>query len=323
MMKKRIISILVLLVVLTSVLVVPMSAGAASTEGKAGQVAVSYGRLNVRSEASQSSARLTTLSNGTYITLLSKSGSWWYAEYNNGKYGYLHSDYIKELSSTKAAVSISYGTLNVRSGAGTSFGKIDSLKNGKNVMVLSDTDGWSRILYDGSKTGYVSSKYLTIDGAKYPAISLNVPSFKQTDSRWANVKLGSSGKTISQIGCATTAIAMVESYRTGTTVYPDAMSKKLKYTSSGNVYWPSNYIQDASISSYKTKIYNILKSGKPVLIGLKNKYGAQHWVVITGYKGGDTIKASSFIINDPGSKTRDDLQDFINVYPYFYKYIYY
>ena len=32
-----------------------------------------------------------------------------------------------------------------------------------------------------------------------------------------------------------------ESYRTGSVIYPDAMSKKLNYTSSGDLYWPSDY----------------------------------------------------------------------------------
>ena len=39
--------------------------------------------------------------------------------------------------------------------------------------------------------------------------------------------IGSSGKTIAQIGCATTGIAMLESYRTGSNIYPDAMSRKI------------------------------------------------------------------------------------------------
>ena len=125
-----------------------------------------------------------------------------------------------------------------------------------------------------------------------------------------------------KIGCATTAIAMMESYRTGTTIYPDAMSKKLNYTSTGSVYWPSHYVTVTSNADYLSKIYNQLKQGKPVLLGAKDSYGTQHWVVITGFTGG-SLTAGSFTINDPGSNTRSNLQQFLNAYPTFYKYFYY
>ena len=51
-------------------------------------------------------------------------------------------------------------TLNVRSGAGTSYSVLGSLSKGTKVEVISTTNGWSKIKYNGS-TGYVSSKYLS------------------------------------------------------------------------------------------------------------------------------------------------------------------
>ena len=49
---------------------------------------------------------------------------------------------------------------------------------------------------------------------------------------------------------------------------------------------------------------------------------AQHWVVITGFAGG-SLSASNFIINDPGTGSRTNLQQFLNAYPTFYKFFYY
>ena len=128
---------------------------------------------------------------------------------------------------------------------------------------------------------------------------------------------------MSKIGCATTAIAMMESYRTGTTIYPSAMVKKLSYTASGSVYWPSHYTAVTSSSGYLNTIYSQLKSGKPVLIGAKNSYGGQHWVVVTGFNGGNSLTTSAFMINDPGSSTRSTLAQFFSDYPYFYKFFIY
>jgi uncharacterized protein YgiM (DUF1202 family) len=317
-MKKFISFILTFILIISSFAV---SGFAATTSSKAGIVSVTSGKLNVRNSASTTSAVIGSLSKGSYVTLMSKSGNWWRVEYNDGKYGYCHADYIKTVTGTPATVNISSGSLNVRSGAGTSYSKIASLYKGEIVIVLSTTNNWSKILFNGTKTGYVSSQYLSSNN--YSKISLNVPSFKQTDSRWANVKIGTSGKTIAQIGCATTAIAMMESYRTGTTIYPDAMSKRLSYSSSGNVYWPSNYTVVTNSSNYLNGIYNQLKNGKPVRFGAKKASGSQHWVVITGYNGGNTLTASGFVINDPGSKSRTTLQALLNEYPTFYKYFYY
>lgn len=289
---------------------------AATMDSYAGAVTTSSGPLNVRSKASTASSVLTSIKKGSYITLISKEGSWWRVEYAKGKYGYCHADYITPVEGMP--VSVNASALNVRSGAGTSYARVANLNRGDVVLKLKTSGDWTRVLYHGTKTGWVSSRYLT--GSSTGSIALTVPVYRQTDSRWANVTLGTSGKTIRDIGCATTAIAMMESYRTGTAIYPDAMSKKLSYTSTGSVYWPSHY---TAVTRYDLNaIYDLLKQGKPVLLGAKKASGGQHWVVITGFTGG-SVTASNFTINDPGSKSRTTLQQFFADYPTFYKYFHY
>ena len=298
----------------------PLPARAAAVASAAGMVDLSYGNLNIRNARSTTAQIVATVPDGSYITLISSSGAWWYVEYADGKYGYCHADYITRVSTNTATVNVSYGSLNVRSGAGASYARIGSLSKGETVIVLSASGGWSRVLYDGVKTGYVSTAYLSTSGG-YSSVSLSVPSFKQTDSRWASMTVGSSGKTMAKIGCATVAIAMMESHRTGQTIYPSTMTKRLSYTPSGNVYWPSNFIAVTNSSNYLSAIYQRLKEGKPVLFGAKNPSGSQHWVVIRGFTGG-TLSAKNFIINDPGSSTRTTLAQFLSAYPTFYKYFY-
>lgn len=298
-----------------------MKAEAATTDSRAGIVATSSAPLNVRIGASSASSVVTTLKKGSYVTLLSKTGSWWKVEYASGKYGYCHADYITVTTGKPVTVNTRSGSLNVRSGPGTGYTRIATVPKGRIVLSLSTSGNWSRILYNGTKTGYVSSQYLSASASGSNALSLSVPSYKQTDSRWAHVQLGTSGKTIAKVGCATTAIAMMESYRTGTTIYPDAMSKQLRYTSTGNVYWPSHYTVVTG-GDYLSSIYNLLKAGKPVLFGAKNSAGGQHWVVVTGFTGG-AVTASNFTVNDPGSQSRTTLQQLLNTHPNFYKYFHY
>ena len=307
---------------LASLFVAPFGASAATAESKAGRITTGSGGLNVRRAAGTSSDIVTSLYKGSYVTLMWRSGDWWYVEYDDGKFGYCHSDYIDTVSATAKVVRTASGRLNVRSGAGTSYSRLGSLPSGEVVLVLWTTGDWSRILYDGSKLGYVNSSYLT-SASSYTAISLSVPHYMQTDKRWASVTLGKSGKTIYRIGCTTTSIAMIETYRTGKTIYPDAMSKKLSYTSTGNVYWPSDYAAVTSTSGYLEKIYAELKAGKPILFGAKTAAGGQHWVVITGYKGGTSLTTSGFTINDPADKTRVTLADLYADYPRFYKFFTY
>lgn len=317
---KRILMLVLTAVLLTGAVLMPVKARGAEESAMAGQVVTASGRLNVRSRGSSGAAVVASLSKGSYVMLSEKSGSWWRVEYAKGKFGYCHQDYIRVVGSSSATVATQSGGLNVRSGAGTSYGKIGSLAKGEKVLVLSESAGWSRILYHGTRTGYVSSAYLS---AKYRAISLDVPNFKQMDERWADVLIGQSGKTMAQIGCATTAIAMMESRRTGTVINPPDMAKKLTYTPSGSVYWPSHYRVITDGTGYLEAIYDLLSRGKPVLLGCRNSYGKQHWVVVMGFSGGGKLTASDFIIRDPGSNSRSNLQQFLDIYPVFYKFFHY
>ncbi len=291
----------------------------------AGRVNTKNSSLNVRSAPSSSASVKTTLPIGSYVTLISKSGSYWYVRYNTSGYGYCHADYIYSVSTAVRQVKTTNGSLRVRSAPSTNASILAYLPSGTLLTVHTADSNFAKVIYDGNKVGYVSTDYIIKPQnftSNYNAISLKVPDYKQTDSRWANVTLGSSGQPIGKIGCATTALAMTESYRTGTSIYPNNMAKKLSYTSGGAVYWPTNYTVITTSNNYLQKIYNALKSGKPVIVGAKNSYGGQHYVVVTGIKSCEALTPSAFYINDPGSKTRTTLNQFLNAYPNFYKMLY-
>ena len=320
-MKKFFSIFLCLLIFFTSTFI-PHAYAADSYE--AGQISTSSSALNIRSSPSTSASIIGSLPMNSYVMLLGKTGQWWRVEYKSGAYGYCSNDYIKTVSSTPATVSISSGYLNIRSGAGTSYSVTAKLNKGDTVLILGSSNGWYRILFDGTKTGYASANYITENTGSannttttppQGYVYLNVPDYKQTDPRWSGVTLGSSGRTIGSIGCTTTCLAMTESFRTKTTIYPDAMSKKLTYSSTGSLYWPSNYRTDTSVSYEKIK--SVLSAGKPVILGLTTSAGSTHWVVVK------EISGSTYYVNDPGSNTRKTLSDVLAKYPNFYKMAYY
>ncbi len=320
---KRFFSLILSAILLSSIALVPTKASNIITG--AGRVNTTSSSLNVRSAPSSNAYVKATLPKNSYVTLLSKNGAYWYIQYNENAYGYCHADYIYMVSSAVMQVKTSSGRLRVRSSASADSSVTGYLTSGSLVTVHTVQGDFAKIFYNGGKSGYVNKLYLVKSESFTPvfsAISLKVPDYKQTDSRWSNVTLGSSGQSIGKIGCATTALAMTESYRTGTTIYPNGMSKKLSYTSGGAVYWPTNYNIITSSSGYLTTIYNALKNGKPVIVGAKNSYGGQHYVVVTGIKACDTLSSSAFYINDPGSNSRTTLNQFFSAYPNFYKMLY-
>ena len=149
--------------------------------GKSGQVVNVHSNLNVRSGASTSSNVIGSLSNGSKVTIVGESGSWYKINYGNTT-GYVSKDYIKasgESSSSSSTSSSSgsssqgttsgksgyvvnvHSSLNVRSGASTSSSIIGSLSNGSKVTIVGESGSWYKINY-GNTTGYVSKDYISL-----------------------------------------------------------------------------------------------------------------------------------------------------------------
>ena len=144
--------------VLSTVCVV--SASAASV----GVGTVNTDALRLRDEASTSATVLGTASKGDTVVVLEDAGNGWYKVDYKSVEGYMSGEYLNV--SAKADVTIGYGLvqsqgspLNVRSGPGTSYGKVTSLNNGAVVNIVGIDNGWYKITYNGA-TGYVSSDYM-------------------------------------------------------------------------------------------------------------------------------------------------------------------
>ena len=294
-------------------------ANAMTVSSQVGKITTSGSNLNVRQSASTSSKIITKLKNNTLITIISTHSNFYKIEYKDDQYGYVHKNYVNKVNSSIKKVSAS--TLNVRSGASTKYKVIDKLTRNELVATLSLSNNFYKVLYDGSSVGYVHKSYLK-DVTTYSSVNLNVVSYKQTDSRWSNKKIGSSSYTIGKAGCLITSMSMSESYRRGVTVTPTYIVNNFSFTSSGNMYWPSNYTTSTS-SNYLTTIYNNLKNNKPTIIGAKKKDGSMHFVIVKGFEASNSLSKSNFIINDPGSNTRTKLSEFMAIYPNFYKIAYY
>lgn len=62
--------------------------------------------------------------------------------------------------------------------------------------------------------------------------------FCQRDKRWSNTTLGKTNRTMAQVGCTTTGIAISGTWF-GETILPGDLCKKLRYTDDARILWAS------------------------------------------------------------------------------------
>ena len=161
--------------------------------------------LNVRKGPSTSYDKVSTLSNGAKVTVISTSNGWSKIT-TESVTGYVDSSYLSSSSSSSNNTSSNSNSqtsvtkyvnsssgLNVRKGPSTSYNKITTLANGTKVTVTSTNDGWSKIT-TGSTTGYVDSSYLTSKAPTSSSSSSNTSS-SASSSTLAN-KVISYAKTL-------------------------------------------------------------------------------------------------------------------------------
>ncbi len=137
---------------------------------------VNASSLNVRDGASSNYNKLGSLARGTTINIVDKMSNGWYKiKFRNG-YGYVSGDYITDVkpvntssdsNDTSSATTVTHTgkvdatSLNVRSGANSSYSKIGSIRDGSTVNIVGKmSNGWYKIKF-GNGYGYVSASYIS------------------------------------------------------------------------------------------------------------------------------------------------------------------
>ncbi|MGI6275105.1 MAG: SH3 domain-containing protein [Acutalibacteraceae bacterium] len=126
--------------------------------------------VNVRSGPGTNYTSKTVIALGTSITVTDTSNPEWYAvKLSNGMTGYIYSIYI-ELQSSSGGGSTSGGVqakttagVNLRRGAGTSFGVIRVVATGTTVTVTEATNAqWYKVKLSDGTEGYIFTEYLNV-----------------------------------------------------------------------------------------------------------------------------------------------------------------
>ncbi len=294
--------------------------------------------LTVRSGAGSSYKKLGTLAKGKTFTITGKakdsSGVWWYRFTYSGKNGFVSSKYVKtkstatssSSSSTSNGSSSSSGTsstgssetginlmgtvntandpLTVRSGPGSSYSSIGTLKKGTTFVITSkakDSSGkyWYKFDY-GDTVGYVSSSYVTTSSAGSSS-SAEAVMFKvgtTTAESGVNVRSGAgtsySVLTVLSKGSVVTVTGSAKASN-------DKVWYEYKYSSSKSGYICSDYLSVKTITSDKEFEAYMTTQGFPesYKAGLRALH-AEHpeWVfkaVKVGYSWKDALDKESVV----------------------------
>ena len=148
-----------------------ISGSSTNTESKKGTVTTDT--LNVRSGAGTSYSIISKVYKGDTVNIVGSSNGWYKIELSSGKTGWVSGDYVSVGSSSDNSSSdnattenkkgtVTTDTLNVRSGAGTSYSIISKVHKGDTVNIVGSSNGWYKIELSSGKTGWVSSDYVSI-----------------------------------------------------------------------------------------------------------------------------------------------------------------
>ncbi|MDR3364458.1 MAG: SH3 domain-containing protein [Clostridiales Family XIII bacterium] len=255
--------------------------------------------LNVRSGPATGNAVVTTLKNGSKVTITGQVSDWWRIDLGSGNSGFVSGAYIKldadQPSAPPAAPATQAGTvnapgttLNVRSGAGMSYAIIGSLKHGDKVTIESESGSWYKLTYSG-KAAYASKAYVKLDSASGSTPA--APSTPTVKTGYVNTP----GMSLNVRSGAGTAYAVIGSLKHGSTVTIESESGSwYKLTYSGKTAYVSKaYISDTAPSA--TPAAPAAKTGTVnAAAGLNVRSGAgTNYKIIGGLKHGSTVTIAS------------------------------
>ena len=287
------------------------SAGSSTSTGttqttKTGTITASS--LYVRSGASTSHNILGTVTKGNSVEIKDTQNGWHKINYK-GNDGWVSGKYITSSSSSSTSGSTSTGTtqasktgtitatsLNVRSGAATTYSILGTLSNGKTVTIYEESNGWYKINYNGGY-GWVSKTY----------VSTGTTSSGSTSTGTTNTT--TTTKTVSQIKSQIATTYAQAKAMTGRTnfsqqcsLYVYSQLRALNIYQTPDTYWNGSQWYSKLTNNGKTRTGYIQKkyAGVNCLTNLVNANGGKdvYNVVVTfprSYRSTSTVGHVLFI----------------------------
>ena len=119
---------------------------------------VNASSLNVRKEPDANATKLGSLADNTQVTIVAKCSNGWYKiKYNSG-YGYVNGSYLDNFKDIVSSFTVKINTdsLNIRSGAGTSYSVVGTVKKGEVYTIVQTSGDWGKLK---SGAGWINLNY--------------------------------------------------------------------------------------------------------------------------------------------------------------------
>ncbi|MDP4094944.1 MAG: SH3 domain-containing protein [Bacillota bacterium] len=132
--------------------------------------------LRLRSGPGLSYGAVGELQKGQTVSIIGQSGNWLKVQTNSGKTSWVDGRYIKKASAVTSNATVSASAkpasgqsrnvttaiLYMRSGPGTTYKVVGSLKRGQSVVLLDKSGNWAKVQTSSGKVSWVNSKYLSV-----------------------------------------------------------------------------------------------------------------------------------------------------------------
>lgn len=171
---------LVLALVFCLTLALPAMADGATTSVK---LPASWTALNVRAGAGTNYDVITWVSDGEKIDVVKEGATWSKITVaRNGKTGYIRNAYIENLpgdviepstDGTALAGAVSGGSVNMRTGPGTGYGKVASLTKGAKLRIWEESGNWYYVTALSGEKGWMSKTYISLGYAMTTTANVN------------------------------------------------------------------------------------------------------------------------------------------------------
>ncbi len=278
---KRFLSLVLAILLAVSMLL--MTANADTTQTGV----VKGGWLRLRAEASFSATTLASYFTGTQVTVLGKSGDWYYVQTQDGYYGYMYKSYLTVSgsgSSTTGTTMYVYAAngkpVRMRSGPSTNYSILTTYSVGTQVTMLGMSGDWYYVLKNGTY-GYIYKSYLSMtkSGGTTPSTGTTMYVY------------AANGKPVRMRSGPSTDYSVLGSYNVGTQVTVLLKGADWSKVTIGSVtgYMMTQYLSTSKSSvtpstSYTAYVY--ASNGKPV----RMRAGAgTNYTVLSTYNVGTQV----------------------------------
>lgn len=160
-----------------------MSFAEVSTAAAASRAVVTASVVNIRSGPGTSYSKIAKAAKGSSLDVLGQKNGWYQLRLPNGKSGWAIAVYLKVLvasvngtgsstgntngnyaanTGTSKNVVVKADKVNVRSGAGTGFGKLMQAGKGQQFAVVKELNGWYNISLGNGKSGWIAGWLVTV-----------------------------------------------------------------------------------------------------------------------------------------------------------------